>query len=192
MKWTILSLSLIFSVTLPAFANFETGLVKFEQGDFSGALEEMTPPATQGDARAQYFVGIIMLNGLADEPRPEEAVQWLKRAAEQDYVEAQVELARLYRTGAGVPEKPAEVVKWYRRAAEQGHVGAQLLVADAYAHGYGVETDYVKAYMWYEIAIRYWGDLAVHARDVTAEQMTKAQIDEARRMAASIPPSARK
>ena len=42
---------------------------------------------------------------------------------------------------------------------------AQLFVADAYAYGQGVDTDLVQAYMWYEVAIRYWGDLAVHARD---------------------------
>jgi len=78
------------------------------------------------------------------------------------------------------------MVRWYRRAAEQGHVGAQLFVADAYAYGQGVDADLVQAYMWYEVAIRYWGDLAVHARDVIADRMTPEQIRDAQRRAEEI------
>jgi hypothetical protein len=78
------------------------------------------------------------------------------------------------------------MVTWYRRAAQQGHVGAQLFVADAYAYGQGVRPDFVQAYMWYEIAMRYWGDLAVHARDAVAEKMTREQIDEAQRLASAV------
>ena len=37
--------------------------------------------------------------------------------------------------------------------------------------------------MWYEIAIQYWGSLAVSARDVLAERMTGEQIVEAVRRA---------
>jgi hypothetical protein len=37
--------------------------------------------------------------------------------------------------------------------------------------------------MWYQIAIEYWGPLAVHARDVVAERMLPEQIEEAIRLA---------
>ena len=75
------------------------------------------------------------------------------------------------------------MMEWYRRAAEQGDVGAQLFVADGYAYGYGVEPDVVEAYKWYEIAIQYWGALAVRARDVVAERMSDEQIAEGVRRA---------
>lgn len=37
--------------------------------------------------------------------------------------------------------------------------------------------------MWYEIALEYWGSLAVRARDVVAEKMTPKQVAEAERRA---------
>lgn len=186
MKKFILSLFLTFTLVSPVLADFESGVIQFEQGDFEGALKTLTPLAEDGDPRAQYVVGVIWLNGMVGEPRPDEAAGWLKRAAEQDYVEAQMELARLFKTGEGVPTDLGQMVTWYRRAAQQGHVGAQLFVADAYAYGQGVGPDLVQAYMWYEIAMRYWGDLAVHARDAIAEKMTREQIDEARRLASAV------
>jgi len=186
MRVLLLSTVVLLALTAGARADFDTGLVKFEQGDFYGAQEELRPLADAGDPRAQYVMGVMALNGLAGEAQPNEGAAWLKLAAEQNYVEAQVELARLYKIGEGVEQDFSKMVHWYRRAAEQGHVGAQLFVADAYAYGQGVETDFVEAYMWYDVAIRYWGDLAVHARDVISDQMTAEQIGEAKRRAATI------
>jgi len=51
-----------------------------------------------------------------------------------------------------------------------------LFVADTYAYGYGIEPDLVEAYMWYEIAIQYWGSLAVPAREAIAEKMSSEEI----------------
>lgn len=191
MKVLLLAAAFLLSLTVDARADFETGLVRFEQGDFYGAQEELRPLADAGDPRAQYIMGVMALNGLAGDAQPNEGAAWLLLAAEQNYVEAQVELARLYKTGEGVEQDFSKMVYWYRRAAEQGHVGAQLFVADAYAYGQGVETDFIEAYMWYDVAIRYWGDLAVHARDVIADQMTPEQIDEAKRRAAKVAMPAR-
>lgn len=190
MRVLLLSMGILLATASFARADFENGLVKFEQGDFFGAQEELRPLADGGDPRAQYIMGVMALNGLAGEPQPNEGAAWLLLAAEQNYVEAQVELARLYKTGEGVEQDLTQMVHWYRRAAERGHVGAQLFVADAFAYGQGVEADHVQAYMWYEVAIRYWGDLAVHARDVIAERMTPEQIAEAKRLAEQIQPPA--
>lgn len=186
MRWSaalVPTLALILA-SLPAAADFEAGFIRFEQGDFAGALEELEPLAKQGEARSQYIVGVMTLNGWTGEPDAAAAADWFRKAAEQGYVEAQVELARLYRDGEGVDQDLGAMVEWYQKAASLGHVGAQLLVADAYAYGHGVAQDRVKAYMWYEIAIRYWGHLAQHARDVIGEQMTQEEIAEAQRLAA--------
>ena len=164
-------------------ADLVTGLVRFEQGDYTGAMQELLPLAEQRDARAQYVVGVMLLNGLTGEIDAGQAATWIRRAAENGHVEAQVELARMYRVGDGVAPDDGQMVEWYRRAAEQGHVGAQLFVADAYAYGHGVPPDNVQAYMWYDVAMRYWGDLAQHARDVVEERMSPEDIAAALRLA---------
>lgn len=167
-----------------ARADIARGVELFERGEFRGAYAELLPDARKGDARAQYVVGVILLNDLIPEaPADRGAAYWIPLAAEQGYVRAQTELARMYKTGDHVKADPDKMLAWYKRAADSGDVGAQLFVADAYAYGVGVAVDRVAAYMWYEIALDYWGPLAVRARDLVAEKMTPDQIAKAKRQA---------
>ena len=168
----------VFAAVTPfkaAFADLQSGLENFERGNFEVAETQLRPLAEEGDPNAQYALGIMLLNGYI-EGAEDGAVTWLTRAAEQGYLQAQTELARMYRLGDGVEQNFDAMAQWYRRAAEQGDVGAQLLLADSYAYGYGVQKDPVEAYMWYEIAIKYWGPLAVRARDVLGETMSAEDI----------------
>jgi TPR repeat protein len=160
----------------PARADLRSGLENFERGNFEVAETQLRPLAEEGDPNAQYALGIMLLNGYIEDPDETAALTWLTRAAEQGYLQAQTELARMYRIGDGVEQDFDAMARWYRRAAEQGDVGAQLLLADSYAYGYGVPKDPVEAYMWYEIAIQYWGPLAVRARDVLGETMSAEEI----------------
>ncbi len=165
-------------------ADVGRGVAFFERGEFSKAVDELLPDARKGDPRAQYIIGIILLNDIVAPPSVDRgAVYWITLAGEQNYVQAQTELARMYRTGDHVEQDFSKMVQWHLRAAEEGDVGSQLFVADAYAYGQGVEVDLVVAYMWYDIALQYWGPLAVRARDVIAEKMTVEQIVEAERRA---------
>jgi hypothetical protein len=176
-------LVLVLGLTEPASADLAAGFEFFERGDYAAAQREFQPLAENGDPRAQYGLGIMYLNGYLDPTSPSAAVKWLRSSAERDYVQAQTELARMYRTGDGVPQNFTEMALWYERAAGLGDVGAQLFLADSYAYGYGVEPDIVQAYMWYQIAIEYWGPLAVRARDVVAERMSSEQLEEAAQLA---------
>ncbi|WP_304666925.1 tetratricopeptide repeat protein, partial [Neisseria bergeri] len=55
-----------------------------------------------------------------------QAVQWYRKAAEQGYAGAQVNLGLMYEQGQGVRQDYAQAVQWYRKAAEQGYAGAQV------------------------------------------------------------------
>lgn len=186
MKQAIAAIVLFGAALMPANAgaNLARGVELFERGEFARAYSELLPDAEGGEAAAQYVVGVILLNDLAKPSAPEkDAAHWLTQSAKQGYLRAQTELARMYRTGDHVKEDLAKAVEWYRKAADAGDVGAQLFVADAYAYGHGVKIDYVEAYKWYDIALEYWGSLAVRARDVIAEKLTPEQVAEAERRA---------
>ncbi|MCZ6508995.1 MAG: sel1 repeat family protein, partial [Alphaproteobacteria bacterium] len=43
--------------------DFRTGLDAYDRGDFAAALKEWRPLAEQGDARAQFNLGVILFNG---------------------------------------------------------------------------------------------------------------------------------
>ena len=52
-----------------------------------------------------------------------EVVKWLRKAAEQGFVDAQFKLAQGYATGElGLPTDYTESAKWLELAAKQGHV----------------------------------------------------------------------
>lgn len=181
----LLLLAILLGPAGGARADIARGLELFERGRYDDAAEALMPLAEAGIPVAQYFLGVMYLN-LMIEPKQEDAAFLLiQGAAESGYMPAQTELARMYRTGDGVEQDFSEMMVWYQQAAEQGDVGAQLFVADGYGYGYGVKPDLVEAYKWYEIAIRYWGSLAVRARDVLAEKMTDEEVAEAVRRSSS-------
>ena len=82
----------------------------------------------------------------------EEAVKWLRKAADQGLAEAQTNLAFAHRSGEGVVKSHAEAVKWYRKAAEQGHAAALNSLGNAYLTGQGVVKNDEEAVKWYRKA----------------------------------------
>jgi TPR repeat protein len=89
-------------------------------------LEQLLALANQGNAHAQFHLGLKYENGegvLKDETK---AVECYRKAAEQGYVEAQYNLGQMYYDGRGVPRDVKEARKWFRLAAARGHASAQL------------------------------------------------------------------
>ena len=82
-----------------------------------------------------------------------EAVKWYRKAAEQNYAEAQYNLGVCYAHGEGVAKDEVEAVKWFRKAAEQ-NVRQRLntIWASATHKGHGVAKDEVEAVKWYRKA----------------------------------------
>ncbi|MDD9842129.1 MAG: tetratricopeptide repeat protein [Alphaproteobacteria bacterium] len=78
----------------------------------------------------------------------ETTVYWIRKAAEQGHVEAQLHLGWHYVSGEGVPQNDKEAVKWVRKAAEQGLAEAQLVLGLAYTEGEGVPQNDKEAVKW--------------------------------------------
>lgn len=80
--------------------------------------------AEQGDAAAQFNLGLIYTEGQGVAKNDKLAVQWFRKAAEQGEVYAQFNLGVMYAQGRGVAKNDELAVDWFRKAAEQGHQGA--------------------------------------------------------------------
>ena len=61
---------------------------------------------------AQYNLGVLYRDGQGVFQDDGEAVTWFRRAAEQDYANAQGALAVMYAQGTGVPEDPVLARMW--------------------------------------------------------------------------------
>ena len=105
--------------------DFNKGLKAAQSGDFATALKEWKPLAEQGDADAQFNLGLMYGNGWGVPQDYAEALKWYRKAAEQGDAKAQSNLGLRYAKGKGVTQDDAEALKWYRKAAEQGNAWAQ-------------------------------------------------------------------
>ncbi len=148
---------LILLLTAPSLGlaqDFYSGLQAAQSGDYETALENWIPLAEEGDALAQYNLGIIYSNGHGVPQDDAEAVRWYRLAAEQGVASAQFTLGVMYDKGSGVPQDYVEAVRWYRLAAEQGFALAQFNLGVMYDKGSGVPQDYVEAVRWYRFAAK--------------------------------------
>ena len=64
-------------------ADFQRGYEASKRGDYVTALREWTPLAKQGDASAQYNLGVMYGNGQGVPQDYKAALEWYTLAAEQ-------------------------------------------------------------------------------------------------------------
>ena len=93
---------------------FQQGLEATKRGDYQTAFKLWLPLAEQGDAQAQFNLGLMYDKGQGVKQDDVEAVKWYRKAAEQGLAQAQLNLGNMYRTGEGVKQDDVEAVKWYR------------------------------------------------------------------------------
>ena len=84
---------------LGANADFAEGFAAYERGDYAAALREWQPLAEQGDADAQYNLGVMHAEGKGVPRDDRMAAQWYRRAAEQGDASAQNSLGLMYAVG---------------------------------------------------------------------------------------------
>lgn len=78
-----------------------------------------------GRASAFHNLGTLYHRGQGVQQDLQKAVELYTRAAELNFVEAQLTLARCYEDGIGVAKNIAEAKRWYEAAARDGHPDAR-------------------------------------------------------------------
>ena len=126
---SIKNLIRIISLTLAVFfgsvgtswgADFNKGVAAVQSGDFATALREWTPLAKQGDADAQFSLGVMYEKGEGVAKDNKAAVKWYTLAAEQGLVNAQFNLGVMYANGTGVIKDNVYAHLWWNIAASFG------------------------------------------------------------------------
>ena len=113
--------------------------------DLNMAKEWLTKAANQGVAMAQYELGAV----YGKQRDNATAVEWFRKAAEQNYYKAINVLANCYKYGGGVKQNKEEAVKWYAKAAELGYAEAQYNLGEYY-----LSQNNEEAVKWYAKAAR--------------------------------------
>ena len=164
----------------------EDSRTAYYRGDYATALRLVRPMAEQGDADAQFHLGVMYESGQGALRNDAEAIKWYRKAAEQGDAVAQFNLGIMYTKGEGVSQNATEAALWYHLAADHGLAGAQFNLGMMYVEGQGVSQDYVQAHMWLNLAASQLPALGkdqrnttVDSRDRVASKMTPPQIAEA-------------
>jgi hypothetical protein len=115
-------------------------------------LKALQQKAEQGDAEAQFMLGIAYIGGLGVPQDSAQAFQWIRKAALQGNASGQSGLGAMYEGGNGVTQDYAQAAAWYRKAAEQGAATAQALLGKLYRDGKGIPQDSIEALKWTSLA----------------------------------------
>jgi TPR repeat protein len=115
---------------LPAF-------LACNRGDADGLAGALLPLARAGHARAQAWVGYIMVGGpgtgggydLRVRSNIQRAARWYAKAAEQGLASAMYDYGVILEHGMGVPVDAAGARAWYEKAATQGYAPAREALA---------------------------------------------------------------
>jgi len=145
--------------------------------------------ANAGDAAAQVAMGEQYAQAGANEHYRDvaasdykQAADWYRKAAEQNYIPAEMHLAALYRDGGkGFDRDMAQAATWYRRAADQGDLTAQGTLGVLYSFGQGVPQNYVEAYFWLDLAASVSGpnqEKYAANRQMVGEHLTTDQVSD--------------
>lgn len=121
-------------------------------------LAQIRQQAQNNDAGAQAALGAMYKDGVKVAQDREQALLWLRKAAEQGEAGAQVDLADLYAADGGEAAHEA-AAELYRKAfvtllkaAERGEAERQHDLGFMYLNGLGVEQNDAEAARWFRKA----------------------------------------
>jgi len=110
---TVLLAVVVVLVAAPACTDYEAGKEAYDRGDYATALTKFRPLAQQGDARAQYNLGVMYYRGYGVTKDDVLAHMWVNLAAVRG-----LETARTLRDRLAEKMTPAQLVDAERLARE--------------------------------------------------------------------------
>jgi len=97
------------------------GQLYIEHSKHEEAVKRYRMAAEQGDASAQFNMGVMLANGQGVTKNEVEAVKYYRLAADQGYAGAQLNLGFMLANGQGVVKNETEAYKWFLLAGSSGN-----------------------------------------------------------------------
>ncbi|MGH3429994.1 MAG: tetratricopeptide repeat protein [Mycobacteriales bacterium] len=116
-----LSISVALAVVTFAVANAEPladAQSAYERADYAAAVGILRPLAEQGDARAQYMLGLAYSLGRGVPQDYTAAATWYQRAADRGLAAARANLGTMYANGESVPQDYGQAISLWRAASD--------------------------------------------------------------------------
>ena len=141
MKHILIIFSLLLtSVSWSKDVDYNSGLKQYEVGNYLKAIDIWKPLAENGNAQAQFGLATLYLYSAdyripSSEKNIKLGIKWLKKSAEQKYVDAMGMLADFYERGFQVNKNIQKSMEIRKEAAETGDGLAIYNLAISYLNG---------------------------------------------------------
>lgn len=103
---------------------FEQSLAAVERGDEVAAFTGFKKLGEQGNAKAQFNLGLMYHSGRGVPEDDQQAMAWYRKAAEQGDADAQYNLGEMYRNERSTLKDEQSAYFWLLLASAQGHQNA--------------------------------------------------------------------
>jgi len=122
--------------------------------NYKKAYKWFLKSATQGDAGAENWIGVLFNNGEGVEQDEELANYWFERSADNGDAYGQYNIAERYYWGTGVSRDYIKATEYLKKSAAQDHIEAQIKLGEMYESGQGVLKNYRAAGKLYKKAAK--------------------------------------
>jgi len=124
LAWFVVALFMFVGLGTAFAGDLDEAIGAYARKDYKEAVRLYLPLAIQGNAIAQYTLGVMYNNGQGVTQDEAEAARWYRKASDQGSVSAQFIVGIMYAEGHGVTQDYVEGHKWLNLAATQGHKNA--------------------------------------------------------------------
>ncbi len=179
----------IFTFFLIFFCLSSTGILRadaylrgfhaLEQRDYKTALYYLSLFAANGDAKAQYNLGIMYREGLGVKKDAVQSLIHFVEAAESGHMLGNYAVGLAFLSGKGSEIDAETAIHYLSEAALLGHAISPVEIGNLYFRGRLIEKDFVSAYFWWSLAHDRNAPGASKKLDVLISKMNQEQKRQA-------------
>ena len=115
----------------------QTGISYYNRGNYTAALAVLSAEATRGNAEAEYYTSVMYGHGYGTAADPARSEFWLKKAADDQYTEAQYAYAcTLLSRRSGTEPLSKEGMDYLEKAADKDFQPAMKKYVEIILKGY--------------------------------------------------------
>ena len=155
------------------------GFEALEQKDYKTALYFLSMFAADGDARANYNLGVMYREGFDVDQDDIEALTHFIAAAEDGHMLGNYAVGLAFLRGRGSDVDAEAALFYLKEATLLGHALSPVEIGRVYFEGKLTEKDVVAAHFWWSVARDRNAPGAKESLNSLSQQMTKAQKQQA-------------
>jgi len=145
---------LLFISDVSLAVDLKKAIEAYEFEEYTNAFKWLKPWAKNGEAEAQYRLGLLYEKGLGIDLNTRLALKWYRLAAQDGHRAAKRRLKNLRKSAANAGGTESVATQWYLDSAEEGDPEAQYNLAFMHETGWSVPVDDIEAAKWYEKAAK--------------------------------------